>query len=171
MAGPEGPMNSLLLRSLFAGAALALAGCSHLDLAGSSDPNRVLTGSVDFRDPHQLPDSAQLPVGATLVVRVIDPNPPQAAAPVLTSAQASAPKLAAVPEVLGEQTITDPGDPPFRYRIEYRADDDRLRSGLTLEARVSYGGRLQFSNSTSYSVGLNDANDPHPILLDRVGGP
>jgi uncharacterized lipoprotein YbaY len=144
-------------------AAIFTAGCGHIDLTSNGNPDRVLTGTVDLS-----PQAGQVPPGAQLVVRVIDPNPDTLAPPLQTSAQTATPK-AVLPEVLGEQTFKDLGDPPFQYRVEYRADDVQLQRGLTIEARISLGDRLLFSNTTSYSVGVSDVNDPHPVLVDRVG--
>lgn len=149
---------------VFAGAAaIFAAGCGHIDLTSNGNPDRVLTGTVDFSSQGE-----EIPPGAELVVRVIDPNPDTMQPPLLTSAQTATPK-AVLPETLGEQTVKDLGDPPFHYRVEYRADDEQLRHGLTIEARISVGDRLLFSNTTSFSVGPSDVGDPHPVIVERVG--
>jgi uncharacterized lipoprotein YbaY len=160
-------------RSLLAVAALALtAGCGTLNLgtdAGEAD--RVLTGTVEFRAPTA--DSAmavQLPPGCSLVVRVIDPNPPQTATPLQTSSEMAAARQAPTPVTVGESTLRDLGDAPFVYRVEYSASDDDLRRGLQLEARITTAdGHLIYSNTDSFSVGLNDAGEPHRIVLDKIG--
>ncbi len=122
--------------------ALALAGCGHLELSPEGDPLRVLTGQVD------LGDAVALPSDATVTVRVED-----------TSA-AGMP-----PQVLGSQTVSNPGTAPIAFRLEYRAEDEVLRRGLNIEARVSYSGRVQYYNVNRYVVTLGNATDPHRISV------
>jgi hypothetical protein len=51
---------------LAAAAALALAGCGHLELSPEGDPSRVLTGQVELGAPEPLP------ADALITVRVVD---------------------------------------------------------------------------------------------------
>jgi len=126
--------------------AFAAFGCGHLELSSEGNPLRVLTGQVD------LGDSATLPQDASVTVRVID---------------ASATGMP--PEVLGSQTIQNPGATPVAFRVEYRAEDEVLRRGLNIEARVSFGGKVQYYNLNRYVVTLGNASDSHRVTVTRAG--
>jgi uncharacterized lipoprotein YbaY len=164
--------KSLPLASCAALIAVLAAGCGHLDLAATGDPNRVLVGTVSYSQPATLPDDAEV------LVRVMDPHPrpvngtassltPPGQMPLInqpvTATMASAATLG--PQELGEQIIKHPGASPVAYRIEYQADDELLRRGVIVEVRVSYGGRVQLVNGNQYSVTLADVTDPHPAPL------
>ena len=129
-----------------AAAALALAGCGHLELSPEGDPSRVLTGQVELGAPEPLP------ADAVITVRVVDASNP-----------------GMPPEVLGSQTIKNPGAAPIAFRVEYRAEDEVLRRGLNIEARVSIGGRVRYYNLSRYVVTLGNASDPHRIYANPVG--
>jgi uncharacterized lipoprotein YbaY len=131
---------------LAAAAALALAGCGHLELSPEGDPLRVVTGQVE------LGASEALPTDAVITVRVVDASNP-----------------GMPPEVLGSQTIKNPGAAPIGFRVEYRAEDEVLRRGLNIEARVSIGGRVRYYNLSRYAVTLGNASDPHRIYVNPVG--
>jgi uncharacterized lipoprotein YbaY len=159
--------NSFLLSGCAALAALFSAGCGHMSLDTEGDPHRVLTGTVEFSDP------IVLPPGTEVRVSVVDETPPPPAAnpgdnlnamPALN--RTNAPALAPGPEVLGETTIQDPGATPVAFRVEYVADDDRLRRGLAIQVRVSYGGTVRFFNATQYEVSLNDVSDLHQVWVE-----
>jgi uncharacterized lipoprotein YbaY len=126
--------------------ALASAGCGHLDVTPEGDPARVLTGEVSIGE------NTVLPPDAVVTVRVVD---------------SSAVGMAL--QVLGSQTITHPGAAPVAFRVEYRADDDTLRRGLSVEARISYGGRVRYFNVNRYAVTLGNADDPHRINVSTAG--
>ena len=129
-----------------AAAALALAGCGHLELSPEGDPARVLPGQVVLSEP------AELPADAVITVRVVDAS-----------------NSGMPPEVLGSQTIKNPGIAPIGFRIEYRAEDEVLRRGLNVEARVSVGGKVRYYNLNRYVVTLGNAADPHRIYVNPVG--
>jgi uncharacterized lipoprotein YbaY len=147
-----------------AAAAVMLAGCGHMamDLTPEGNPDRVLTGAVNFENPVDLPGDA------VVVVRVLGflPINPAAVAGVPGAAPAAGSQAETPPQVLGEQTIRNPSAPPVAFRIEYQATDDQLRMGLKLEARVSYGGKVRWFNVNGYSVNLNNVGDPHSITVD-----
>jgi uncharacterized lipoprotein YbaY len=130
---------------LAAVAAAALMGCGHLDTTPEGDPSRVLMGTVDV-------GGASLPPGTVVTVRVVVPQ------------RGDAPL-----RVLGSQTIRDPGASPVSFRVEYVAEDDLLRHGLNIEARVSWGGRVRYYNMNGYAVTLGNAADPHRIVVNAVG--
>jgi uncharacterized lipoprotein YbaY len=155
-------------RSPFAAvAAIALlcaGGCGHLDLTPEGDPNRVLTGSVDFDAATTLPDDS------IVVVRVVDPTGLTETAPaqVLGSPTAAESKAALPPKVLGEQVIHGPVQAPIPFRLEYKAGDEQLRRGLNIEVRISSGGRVRYFNVNSVAITLNNVNDPHAVVVNRV---
>jgi uncharacterized lipoprotein YbaY len=134
------------LRFLCAAAALALSGCGQLDLTPEGDPSRVLVGEIE------LGQSGTLPADAVVTVRVVD------------ASNAGMP-----PQVLGSQTIRDPGPPPISFRVEYRAEDEVLRRGLNIEVRVSYGGKVRYFNLNRYAVTLGNASETHRINVNPVG--
>jgi putative lipoprotein len=134
------------LRFLSAAAALALAGCGHLELSPEGDPSRVLTGQVE------LGSSVSLPPDAVITVRVED---------VSVSGMP--------PDVLGSQTIHAPVSAPIAFRIEYRAEDEVLLRGLNIEARVSFGGKVRYYNLNRYVVTLGNASAPHRVYVNPVG--
>jgi uncharacterized lipoprotein YbaY len=126
-------------------AAVAATGCGHLNLVPIGEPDRVLTGAV------LLPEETSLPPGSVVEVRVLDESNENA------------------PLVLGEQTIKDPSAYPIAFRVEYNAEDDLLRRGLNIEVRVSYGGRVRFSNRRGSLLTANDADTPHNIRVEGTG--
>ena len=127
-------------------AALALSGCGHLDVSPEGSPLRVLTGQVE------LGDAMALPPDTSVTVRVVD----------MTAAGMP-------PQVLGSQTITNPGPAPVPFRVEYTADDETLRRGLNIEARVSFGGKVRYYNVNRYAVTLGNASDPHRVTMTPAG--
>jgi uncharacterized lipoprotein YbaY len=130
---------------LGAAAALALAGCGQLDLAPEGDPGRVLTGRIE------LGDGGALPADAVVSVRVVDPS-----------------NTGMPPVVLGSQTISRPGSAPVEFRVVYRAEDELLRRGLNIEARVSFGGKVRYFNRNKYVVTPGNAADPHRITVNPI---
>ena len=147
----------------FAALALLFAGgCGHLDLTPEGNPNRVLTGVVDFNG------ETALAADSVVVIRVVDPTGITETAPaqVLGSPSAAGSAAELPPKVLGEQVIRNPGRAPVAFRIEYEAVDEQLRRGLNIEARVSSGGKLRYFNVNSYSITLNNVNDPHTISVN-----
>jgi uncharacterized lipoprotein YbaY len=151
-----------------AGAVLGLAACGsvQMDLAKEGNPNRVLTGTVEFSP------EATLPANAVVVVRVLGvvPANPQVVSGLLGEQPVAGAPAEAPPQVLGEQTIKSPAQTPVPFRIEYAATDDQLRAGLRVEARVSYGSALRWFNVNSYSVNLNNAEDVHTVTVNPAGG-
>ena len=134
------------LRLLAVLAALSISGCGHLDVTPEGNPSRVLTGRVD------LGDAVALPADAVVTVRVVEP--PRAGVP---------------QNVLGSQTIRNPGSAPVEFRVEYTADDELLRRGLNVEARVSWGGKVRYYNMNGHAVTLGNAGDSHRIAVNAAG--
>lgn len=139
-----------------------LAGCSHLDVGDSGDPNRVLTGTLVAGVP--------LPAGAEVTVRVVsvaaDPaRPPGGDVPIATS-HPSAPPME---RVLGETVQKVPvGAGAVTFRVEYQADDATLRRGLTVDARVSVDGVLCYRTVNAHVITLNSSRQPQEISVQPV---
>lgn len=131
----------LLFLGLFLG-----AGCSYVEITDVGDANRVMTGKVAFVPGMAVPD------GAILSVRVVD-----------TSSMTSGPVL------LGQQKIAISGEPPFEFRVEYRADDDLLRRGVNVEAKILVNGKLRYANLTGYAVTMSRAAVSQEITLLPAG--
>jgi len=143
--------------------AVLTVGCGHIEIKPEGNPDRVVTGTVNFRVPTALPADAVVTVRLLSVSTGGAPSDPMG---VGTSATTIA---GGPPDVLGEQTIKNPGNPPIPFKIEYRAEDALLRLGLNLEARVSVGGKLRFYSVNSYAVTFSNATDPHEIWVDPTG--
>src|SRR5580704_17784504 len=109
-----------LLGILSGAAALALSGCGQLDLTPEGDPSRVVTGRVEIGEDVALPEDT------VVTLRVEDAS-----------------GIGMPRQVLGSQTIKNPGVAPVPFRVEYRAEDDVLRRGLNIEVRVSMGGKVR----------------------------
>jgi uncharacterized lipoprotein YbaY len=154
-------------RSLFALAACAgllLAGCGHVDLTPESDPNRVLTGTINVRMDLLPPSDSEI------VVRLVDAAD-VTAAPAIASQDVMIGErgLRERPEqVLAEQVIHAPARMPVAFRLDYRADDATLRRGLNLEARMSWGGRVRFRTLEGQNVTLVTAGEPQVIWLEAA---
>jgi uncharacterized lipoprotein YbaY len=131
---------------LLAAAAIGLSGCGQLDLTPEGNPSRVVTGQVE------LGEAAALPADAVVTVRVVDAS-----------------NLGMPPQVLGSQTISNPGAAPIAFRVEFRAEDEVLRRGLNIEARVSFGGKVRYFNLNRYAVTLGNASDNHRIYANPAG--
>jgi uncharacterized lipoprotein YbaY len=131
---------------LSAAAVLAFAGCGQLDLTPEGDPGRVLAGRVE------LGDGAALPAGAMIMVRIVDAS-----------------NTGMPPLVLGSQTFRAPDSGPIEFRVVYRAEDDLLRRGLNVEARVSFAGKVRYANMNQYAVTLGNAMDQHRITVNPIG--
>ncbi len=122
---------------------LGLVGCGSLEMSTEGDPARVLTGQVDMGE------AGDLPADTVVTVRILDNS-------------------VMPPLVLGSQTIKNPGAFPVDFRVEYVAQDEVLRHGLNIEARVSWGGKVRYYNLNSYAVTLGNASDPHRVSVNRA---
>lgn len=132
------------------GLLLAGAGCEHLDLATAGSPDRVLNGTLNV--------PSALPAGTEVLVRLIDvaakDSAPMPAGSDLPLGDRARP--VAVDRVLGEhrQKLETGTTQPVPFKIEYRAEDSVLRHGLTVEARISYGGKVRYRTLNAHVVTL-----------------
>ena len=127
--------------------------------------NRVVSGTVNLRADMTLPPDA------VVVVRVVDPSGAGLARvaanqdlPVLSQPTPSRP----VEQVLGEQTIPAAVGPAVPFRIEYQADDTLLRHGLNIEARITFGGRVQFRTANAHVLTLTNSSYPHEVWVEAA---
>ncbi len=117
---------------------MAVVGCqaepepanATLEIPSGRDPDASVSGTVTYRE------RLALTPGATLVVELRDVSYADAAAP-----------------LIARQTITEPGQAPISFKVEYSRDDIDSRSRYSVSARiVESDGRLAFTNDTAYEV-------------------
>ena len=126
-----------------------------LEVASGRNPNSSVSGTVTYRE------RLALTPGATLVVELRD----------VSYADSPAPLIA-------RQTISDPGQVPIKFEVEYNREDISPRSRYAISAKiVESDDRLAFTNDTSYEVITHGNPDKVDMLLvlvqpppDLVGG-
>ncbi len=146
------------------GILLITLGCGHVDLTPESDPNRVVTGTVNVRMDLMPPSDAEV------AVRLVEPSnvtsEPTTASPGLVIGERG---TSTRPEVVvAEQVIHAPAAMPVPFRIEFKADDAMLRRGLNIEARISWGGQIRFRTVESQVVTLATAHDPQTVWVEAA---
>ena len=100
------------------------------EVTSGRKPNASVSGTVTYRE------RIALTPGATLEVSLRDVSYQDAAAP-----------------LIARQTISDPGQVPIRFKVEYNKDDIDSRNTYGVSARiVESDGRLAFTNDTAYDV-------------------
>ena len=103
---------------------------SKTEVTSGRRPNASVSGSVTYRE------RIALTPGATLEVSLRDVSLQDVAAP-----------------LIARQTITDPGQVPIEFKVEYHKDDIDSRNTYAVQARiVESDGRLAFINDTAYDV-------------------
>ncbi len=103
---------------------------SKTEVTSGRSPNASVSGTVTYRE------RIALTPGATLEVSLRD-----------VSLQDTASTL------IARQTITDPGQVPIKFKVEYNRDDIESRNTYAVQARiVESDGRLAFINDTAYDV-------------------
>jgi uncharacterized lipoprotein YbaY len=148
---------------LAAGAWFALtAGCANIEVVSAGDPQRRVNGTVEFRSAMTLPEDA------VVVVRVLDMA---GTGQKRTTASRDLPigdraKAEPVPEVLAEQTIKGFQGNSVPFHLEFVADDDLLRHGLNIDARISSGGKVRFRTTNAHVVTLGNVEYPHAVWVE-----
>ncbi len=103
---------------------------SKTEVTSGRSPNASVSGTVTYRE------RITLTPGATLEVSLRD-----------VSLQDVASTL------IARQTISDPGQVPIKFKVEYNRDDIDSRNTYGVQARiVESDGRLAFINDTAYDV-------------------
>lgn len=136
-------MKTILVSLLAVCSTFWLTGCANLDTMGPGAADRVLTGVVTTPS-----GGAELPPDAEVTIRVVD----------LSSGEGRG-------EVLGEDTILNPGRMPVAFRVEYRAEDAVLMRSVNVEARVAVGGKLRYMTMGGHPVTLGNVNDSHVVVV------
>jgi uncharacterized lipoprotein YbaY len=142
--------------------ALLLGGCGSIDLTPAGNPERVLNGVVSF--------NGALPANAEVLVRVIentrnDPVQPRPDLPVTPGVPAERGE-----RVLGEARMdtTRVVQEPVPFKVEFTADDAVLRRGLTVDVRVSYGGKVRMRTINAHIVTLASAPFRQEVWVQSV---
>ena len=127
----------------------ATPGNATLEVVSGRTPNASVTGTVTYRERLALTE------GASLIVQLQD----------VSYADASAILIAG-------QTISNPGQVPISFKVEYNRDDIDPRNSYSISARiVEADGRLAFTNDTSYGVITGGNPDRVDMLLVLVEPP
>ena len=101
-----------------------------VEVTSGQSPNASVSGTVTYRE------RIALTPGASLEVSLRDVSLADAAAP-----------------LIARQTISDPGQVPIEFKVEYNRDDIDSRNTYAVSARiVESDGRLAFTNDTAYDV-------------------
>ncbi len=125
-------------------AGLLMSGCEHLDTTTSGFGDRVIEGVVTTAS-----GGGPLPEGSEVWIQVVDRGDGVQRA-----------------EVLGEETIKNPGRMPVPFRIEFRAEDPVLRGSVEVEARISIRGRLTFMTKTAHPVTLGNVGSEMTVIVE-----
>jgi uncharacterized lipoprotein YbaY len=151
---------------LFLAAAMLLlvTACQHIELAQETDPDRVVAGTITLASDMAFPPDAEL------VVRIVDLTPTErprmttgVELPIVDHSQNQKTE-----RVLGEQVIRAPGAKPIPFRVEFRADDDAMRRGLNIDARVSIDGKVRYRTLSAHAVTLASVQFPHEVYIEPV---
>jgi uncharacterized lipoprotein YbaY len=149
---------------LLASVCAFLAACSSLELSSEGGgADRVVNGTVVAHTP--------LPAGAQVLVRLVDNTPREAVRAVPADmAMPDDAKPIATERIIAQEPITVPVQTmdPVPFRIEFRATDAELRHGLNLEARISYGGKVQHRTINARVVTLASVPYSHAIEVEPV---
>ena len=120
-----------------------------VEVPSGRSPNATVSGSVTYRE------RLALSPGAKLVVELRDVSYQDAAAP-----------------LIARQTISDPGQVPIKFKIEYNRDDIDSRNVYSITARiVESDDRLAFINDTAYEVITRGKPSKVDVLLVLVQPP
>lgn len=127
--------------------ALFSSSCSHLDTTPPGVADRVVNGFVTTGSDELLP------AGTEVWVTVLD----------LSHGEEH-------PEVLGEQTIKNPSSLPVPFHIEFYAEDPLLRQSVSIDARVSVGGRLRYITRSRHPLTPGNIGDSQSITVVPASG-
>ena len=140
-------MNAKVKKTLLAaiGISVVLASLA----ACGSNPNASVSGTVTYRE------RLALSPGAQLVVELRDVSYADVAS-----------------TLIARQTISDPGQVPIKFKVEYNRDDIDSRNTYAVSAKIiESDGRLAFTNDTAYDVITGGNPDKVDMLLVLVQPP
>ena len=136
---------------------MALAACGSntrpanvtVEVPSGLSPNASVSGTVTYRE------RLALSPGAKLVMELRDVSYADAAA-----------------TLIARQTISDPGQVPIKFKVEYNRDDIDSRNTYAVSARIiESDGRLAFTNDTAYDVITRGNPNKVDMLLVLVQPP
>lgn len=149
------------------GAAMVLlwvgAGCGSIDTSPGGDPNRVLSGAVNF--------SGSVPAGAEILVRVVEPPSSEPGRVVARDLPVGTqPTVQRVERVLGERkfVVDKLATEPVPFQVEYTADDAVLRRGVNIDVRVSIGGKVRMRTVNAHALTLRSAPFKQDVAVQNV---
>jgi putative lipoprotein len=125
--------------------AILIAGCAS-DGGGVGDTRPMLTGTVNYRVRIALSPSA------VMTVRMLDVT------------QKEAPAI-----VLGEKSISNPGNSPIAFSLAYPFGGISPTRNYVIDARIEVDGRLRFYTMEPYVVTPQNAADSHEVWLQLTG--
>ena len=146
--------NTLLAAIAISVVLVALAACGSnqrpanvtVEVPSGQSPDASVNGTVTYRERLNLSPEAKL------VVELRDVSYADAAS-----------------TLIARQTISDPGQVPIKFKVEYNRDDIDSRNTYAVSARIiESDGRLAFINDTAYDVitrGNPDKVDMHLVLV------
>jgi putative lipoprotein len=123
---------------------LMLAACQPT----KAEPTATVRGEATYRE------RIAVPPGAQLEVLLLDVS------------RADAPA-----QTLGGITLSDIGQPPYRFEIEYRPDQIVPSHQYVVRARLMHEGRLLFTTDRTYPVITAGHPTEVQLVLMRVGAP
>ena len=126
-------------------AGLMFAGCAS-EHGGAEVIRPMLTGTVNYRVRIALSSSA------VMTVRLLDVT------------QKEAPAI-----VLGEKSISNPGNSPIAFSLAYPFGGISPNRSYVIDARIEVEGRLRFYTMEQHVVTPQNAADPHEVWLQLAG--
>ena len=116
--------------------AMLLAAIVLVAATGCGAVGSVLGNGSSVKGTVTYSEQIELTSGAKLIVQIRDTSYADAAA-----------------ELIAEQVISDPGQVPISFEVDYDADDIESRNTYSVSARIEESdGRLAFINDTAYDV-------------------
>jgi uncharacterized lipoprotein YbaY len=128
----------------FASLTLLLGAC----LATKAEPKATVRGEALYRE------RIAVPPGAQLEVLLLD----------VSRADAAAQKI-------GSVTLSDIGQPPYRFEIAYRPDQIVASHRYSVRAQLTHEGRRLFTTDRTYPVITAGNPTEVQLMLKRVGSP
>jgi putative lipoprotein len=137
-------MDERLKRMAVASLTLMLAACQPT----KAEPTATVRGEATYRERIAVPPGAQLEVLLLDVSRADAPS-----------------------ETIASVTLSDIGQPPYRFEIEYRPDQIVPSHQYVVRARLMHEGRLLFTTDRTYPVITAGHPTEVQLVLMRVGAP
>ena len=126
---------------------ISLTGCSPKDAATtpSAETPMKLTGEAFYRERIAVPPTAQVEILLEDVSRADAPA-----------------------KVIGSQTITNAGQPPYAFSIDYLPSEIVAGHRYNLRARLTVNGELMFITDQAYPVLMDGQENQTQLLMHRI---